>query len=559
MRKQRVVFHKTIVGYNPLMVTRRSFLPTLAAPLAAQRPTSKPNIILILTDDQGYGDLSLHGNTQLNTPNIDSLARDGARFTRFCSSPVCSPTRSSLLTGRYNYRTGVVDTYLGRSMMRPQEVTIAEMLKPAGYSTGIFGKWHLGDNYPLRSIDQGFDDSLVLNGGGLVQPGDIPEALGGVKPSYFNPILSRNGKWEPQRGYCTDIYFKEALRFIDQHQKKPFFCYLPTNAPHTPLEVDDALVKPYLAKGLDPTTAKIYAMIENIDTNIGTLLNHLKSRNLDNNTLVIFMTDNGPQQRRYNANLRNLKGTPYEGGIRVPFLIRWPNRIKPGTVIDRLAAHIDVTPTLLEATSATTKSSLDGRSLLPLLTDTNATQTWSNRSIFIQWHRGDAPRPFENSAVATQRYKLINGKELYDLEQDPSESKDIAAEQPNIVRQLRLSYDAWFKDVAGTHNYAPPRIAISPKHPALLTRQDWRGDKAAWTPTGVGHWELDIQSPGPYEVTLLFEAPDTNTKLTSNLLGTHNITAGQTRLDLKNIKLPQGPARLEALAGTKGLQYAWFR
>ena len=256
------------------MLSRRTVLPLLASPLLGQ--SKRPNVVLILTDDQGYGDLSLHGNPQLATPNIDSIAREGVRFTRYCTSPVCSPTRSSLLTGRYNYRTGVVDTYLGRSMMRGEEQTIAEMLRPAGYRTGIFGKWHLGDNYPLRSIDQGFDESLVIQGGGLLQPGDLPQELTGVKPSYFDPVLSRNGKWEPQKGYCTDIYFREAMRFIDQSRSKPFFCYIPTNAPHTPLQVAEELVEPYRRLGLDDTTARIYAMIANVDKNVGSLLEHLK-------------------------------------------------------------------------------------------------------------------------------------------------------------------------------------------------------------------------------------------------------------------------------------------
>ena len=538
------------------MLSRRMLFPTLASPLLAQ--TRKPNIVLILTDDQGYGDLSLHGNTKLATPNIDSIARDGATFTRFCSSPVCSPTRSSLLTGRYNYRTGVVDTYLGRSMMRTEEITLAEMLKPAGYRSGIFGKWHLGDNYPLRSIDQGFDDSLVLNGGGLMQPGDVPEALSGIAPSYTDPLLSRNGKWEPQKGYCSDIYFREAMRFIDENRSRPFFCYLPTNAPHTPLQIAEEWVEPFRKLGLDDTTAKIYGMISNVDSNVGKLLAHLKTRNLDQDTILIFMTDNGPQQKRFNAGLRGLKGSTYEGGVRVPLLVRWPKRIAKGTVVDRLAAHIDLTPTLLEASTTSTKASLDGRSLLPLLTDPKAKDTWSDRTVFLQWHRGDEPRPFENSAVLTQRYKLVNGKELYDLESDPSESKDIAVAQSNTVRQLRMSYDAWFKDV-GAKGFAPPRIVVNSNSSTLLTRQDWRGSQASWDAAGVGHWEVDVQHAGPFDVTLLFDAPTEDTQLTTNLLGKHPITRGQTRLDLKAVTMPLGKARFEALVGAKGLKYAYIR
>jgi len=526
----------------------------LTAPLLGQG--RKPNVVFILTDDQGYGDLSIHGNPHLKTPNLDSIANDGARFTRFCSSPVCSPTRSSLLTGRYNYRTGVVDTYLGRSMMHSREVTLAEMLKPAGYKSGIFGKWHLGDNYPLRSIDQGFDDSVVINGGGLMQPGDVPKEISGVEPSYFDPVLSRNGKWEQQKGYCTDVYFREAIRFIDENRTRPFFCYLPTNAPHTPLQVAEELAEPFRKLGLNETTAKVYGMVSNVDKNVGNLLEHLKSRGLDQNTIVVFMTDNGPQQPRFNSGLRGLKGSVYEGGIRVPFFVRWPGRIAPGTVVDRLAAHIDFAPTVLDACGVKTKSAVDGRSLMPLLTGQKT--NWSNRSLFIQWHRGDAPRAFENSAAMTQRYKLINGKELYDIEKDPAEAKDIAAEQPSVVRQLRISYESWFKDVSGTHGYAPPRMILNGKSPVLLTRQDWRGPNASWDAKGVGHWELDVVSKGPYNVTLLFEPQAQPSQLESNWLGKHRLEAGQRRLDLKGATLPAGPGRFEAVAGGKGLNYAWF-
>lgn len=521
----------------------------------------RPNIILILTDDQGYGDLSLHGNTQLATPHMDSIAKEGAQFTHFHSSPVCSPTRSSLLTGRYNYRTGVVDTYLGRSMMRSQEVTVAEMLKAAGYRTGIFGKWHLGDNFPLRAVDQGFDESLVLNGGGLLQPGDAPEELTGVKPSYFNPVLSRNGKWEKTQGYCTDIFFREAMGFMTRAARQPFFCYIPTNAPHTPLEVDEALVKPYREKGLDDVTAKIYAMVANIDENVGKLKQYLVERNLERDTMLIFMTDNGPQQRRFNAGMRQLKGSIYEGGVRVPFFVKWPAGIAAGTTVDRLAAHIDVTPTLLEAAGAKTVAKMDGRSLLPLARDPKAKETWSDRTIFLQWHRGDAPEKFRQSAVLTQRYKLANGKELYDLEKDPAEAKDIAAEEPSMVRQLRTSYEAWFEDV-GKQGYEPPKIVLTKRAPTLLTRQDWRGEGATWDAKGIGHWEVQAAYAGPYKVTVLFDAAQEARSLEMTWLGKHEIAAGQKKLVLEKVRLPIGVARFEAKLGmggeVRGIQYAYF-
>lgn len=538
----------------------------MSASLWGQSPRTsrpkRPNVILILTDDQGYGDLSLHGNTQLATPHMDSIAQEGAQFTHFHSSPVCSPTRSSLLTGRYNYRTGVVDTYLGRSMMRPQELTLAEMLRGAGYRTGIFGKWHLGDNYPLRAPDQGFEESLVLNGGGLLQPGDPPEELTGVKPSYFNPVLSRNGKWEKTQGYCTDIYFREAMAFMTRAARQPFFCYIATNAPHTPLEVDEELVKPYRARGLDDVTARIYAMVANIDENIGKLKQYLAERNLERDTMLVFLTDNGPQQRRYNAGMRQLKGTIYEGGVRVPCFMKWPAAIAPGTKVDRLAAHIDLAPTILEAAGAKTMARMDGRSLLPLARDPEAQQTWSDRTIFLQWHRGDQPESFRQSAVLTQRYELANGTELYDLEKDPTESKDIAAEEPSIVRQLRTSYEAWFADV-GKNGYAPPRIVLSKLAPTLLTRQDWRGDGASWDSKGIGHWEVQAAFAGPYRVTILFDEAAVTQTLEMTWLGKHEIAPGQKKLELKSVKLPIGAAKFEAQLSdgkqTRGIRYAYFQ
>ncbi|MDZ4796900.1 MAG: arylsulfatase, partial [Bryobacteraceae bacterium] len=427
-------------------MNRRHFLGTALAGAATSfaQTAERPNIVLILTDDQGWGDIGLHGNPKLSTPNMDRVAKEGMQFTQFHVCPVCSPTRSSLMTGRYNYRTGIVDTFLGRSLMRPDEVTLAEMLGPAGYRTGIFGKWHLGDNYPMRPGDQGFQESIVIKGGGLGQPSDFP---GGG--SYTNPILLRNGKAERFPGYCTDIFFREAMRFIEQDKDRPFFVYLPTNAPHTPLEIEERYVEPFRKAGLDEFTAKVYGMVANADENIGRMLVKLKELKLEENTIVIFMTDNGPQQKgRYNGVLRGLKGTVYEGGIRVPFFVRWPAAVKPGTEADRLAAHIDVLPTLLEAAGVKAPAGvkLDGRSLVPLMKNPKA--QWQDRTLFFQWHRGDAPELFRAHAARTQRWKLVDGKELYDLQSDPSEAKNVAAEHPDVVAKLRAETEAWFKDVS---------------------------------------------------------------------------------------------------------------
>ena len=268
----------------------------------------RPNVVLVMTDDQGYGDIGLHKNPHLRTPNLDRFAQEGVQFSRFYVSPVCAPTRASLMTGRYHYRTGVIHTSRGGAKMHGEEVTIAERLQAAGYRTGIFGKWHLGDNFPMRPSEQGFSEALVHKSGAIGQQSDAPS-------SYFNPRLWHNNEPKETKGYCTDVFFDAALQFIEQNRGQPFFVYLPTNAPHAPLDVELRYIERYKALGLNDTTARIYGMVENIDENFARLLTTLDRLGLRQNTLVIFITDNGAQQARYNAGLRGLKGTTYEGGI----------------------------------------------------------------------------------------------------------------------------------------------------------------------------------------------------------------------------------------------------
>ena len=548
------------------MMTRRELgAAALAAPFvhtaAKGQGRERPNVILIMSDDQGYGDLSLHGNPHLRTPHLDRIGKEGAQFTQFQVCPVCSPTRSSLLTGRYNYRTGVVDTYLGRSMMWPDEVTLAEMLQPAGYSTGIFGKWHLGDNYPLRSIDQGFQESVVCTGGGLTQPSDPPGN------HYQDPMLLVNGKWEKRAGYCTDIFFNETIRFIEKHRRDRFFAYVATNAPHTPLEIAEDYWKPFAAMGLDETTAKVYGMCRNLDENAGRLLAAMERLGVANDTILIFMTDNGPQQARFNAGMRGRKGTVYQGGIRVPFFLRWPGRVKPGK-IDRIAAHIDVTPTLAEICGAKLPSgrTIDGRSLAPLLRGDGA--GWADRTLYTQWHRGEVPELFRDCAARTQQYKLVNGRELYDVAADPEEKTDLAVARPEVaapvVARMRKGVEEWFASVAAERNFAPPRIALgAPQaNPVTLTRQDWRGPKAGWDAASIGHWEVDVARGGRFDVTVRFakaaEAGTLEVKLGS-FRGTKEFAAGAETATVAGAELAKGPGQLAPLVtvgrAERGAQY----
>jgi arylsulfatase A-like enzyme len=547
-------------------------------PVAGAQPAGdRPNVVLIMTDDQGYGDLGVHGNPALQTPHIDRLARESVQFEYFYVSPVCSPTRASLMTGRYNYRTGVVDTFLGRSLMHPGETTIAEVLSGAGYRTGIFGKWHLGDNYPMRAMDQGFQESLVLNGGGIGQPSD---PVGGE--SYFDPVLRRNGEWTPTRGYVSDVITDGAIAFIRANRGAPFFTYLAFNAPHTPLQVPAAKYDKYrrilsaagvsgasgpAAGNADPeVTAKIYGMVENVDDNVGRVLAALDELKLAERTIVIFMTDNGPQQPRYNAGLPQLKGTVHEGGIRVPFFVRHTGAFTPHTV-DRIAAHIDVTPTLLEAAGVATPAAVrfDGRSLLPLLRGDQA--AWPDRTLFFQWHRGDAPERRRAFAARSQRYKVVQprgqgdtplptqaGFDLYDMAEDPREARNIAADRPDVVKQLVGEYDAWFGDVTSGRDYSDKGISsislgAPEENPVRLTRQDWRGPQAGWTPASLGHWEVDVRQQGVYDVTLRFAplaAPGAVHLSLGDRVVDEQVAAGATSATLTGAAFAPGPGRLES-------------
>lgn len=561
------------------------------APLAfAQDKSKKPNVILIITDDQGHGDLGFHGNPVIKTPNLDKFARQSVRMKNFYVSPVCSPTRSSLMTGRYNYRTGVVDTFVGRSLMHTDEITIAEILRALGYRTGIFGKWHLGDNYPLRAMDQGFDQSLVLKGGGIGQPSDPP---GGE--SYFNPVLQHNGKAVKKDGYISDIITDAALDFIAKNKDGPFFCYVPFNCPHGPLEVPkkyhdmykdkiklDAFPKlgfPVEGKVDLDTTAKLFGMVTNIDDNLGRLFAKLDEWGLTENTIVIFLTDNGPQQPRYNSGMRGRKGTVFEGGTRVPFFVRWPGGMRGDVDVTTIAAHIDIAPTLAHACGGDMPKdrTIDGTSLLPLWRGQKI--DWPNRSLFFQWHRGDVPEMYRACAVRTDRWRLVqpNGVAekskfdsdkwmLFDIQKDPYESNDLAAAHPKVVTELKKQYEVWFRDVESTRKFAPPRIVVGTEkeNPSVLTRQDWRSKD--WTPKSLGHWELEVGKAGKYTFTgTPLGSPGANAVLHLRVGGSKHAKKLDSRepVTFLPVELPAGPIRAEAWVedadGVRGVRFLEVR
>jgi len=413
----------------------------------------RPNVVFILTDDQGYGELGCHGNPIIKTPNLDRLHSESVRFTDFQVSPTCSPTRASWMTGRHEFRSGVTHTINERERLSLKAVTIAQVLKSAGYTTGIFGKWHLGDEAPHQPDQRGFDEVFIHGAGGIGQtyPGSCGDAPGNT---YFNPAILHNRVFEKTQGFCTDVFFRQAAQWIDRkrQEKRPFFAYIATNAPHAPYVCPEKYLKLYEGSGLGKDAMAYYGMITNIDENVGKLMARLKKWNLEKDTLVIFMTDNGhPIAKLYNAGMRGAKGGPYQGGTRVPIFFRWPGMLRGGIDIDKLAAHIDLFPTLAELAGVKIPEGLklDGRSLVPLLKDPSA--PWPDRFLFVhvgRWPKGKANQSkYAQCAVRNSRFRLVNNRELYDIKADPGEKTSVLAEHPEVVAQMRAAYDRWWEEV----------------------------------------------------------------------------------------------------------------
>lgn len=501
--------------------------------------TNKPNIILVMTDDQGYGDLGIHGNPFIRTPVLDSLARRSTRIDPFYVSPVCAPTRSSLMTGRYHLRTGVYDTYNGGAMMAPGEVTVAEVLSDNGYHTAMVGKWHLGDSYPMRPMDQGFQYYLAHKGGGIGQPGDDYDNFIRGDSSYFDPYLWENGIQVRRKGYCSDVYTDQAIQFIKEHNKEqaadPFFLYLSFNAPHTPLQLPEKYYQEYHDMDYSPSdfntsgenvsrmsskdledAKRVYGMVSNIDDNLGRLLKTLEEEELEENTLVVFLTDNGPQQRRYTAGLNQRKGNVMEGGIRVPCMFYWKNNLEENRIISSPSAHIDMMPTLLEFAGIPYEGDLDGISLFPVLTGME--EGMEERSLFFVWARG-YPQKYSNIAHRSGNYKLVGQArhgdsddhlQLFNLENDPYELEDLSKEYPEVKARLREELDRWYEEIIVSPNLrTPPRMVLGSEfeNTLILGRNDWKGPKAMqWSSVDAfGYYDIQVVDPGPYDVKMVFK------------------------------------------------------
>jgi arylsulfatase A-like enzyme len=426
-----------------------SILGATAAIGAADAP--RPNIVFILTDDQGYGEMSCHGNPILQTPNLDRLHAEGVRFTDFHVSPTCAPTRAALQTGRHEFRSGVTHTIAERERLSLKATTLAGVLRGAGYATGIFGKWHQGDEEAYRPYRRGFDETFIHGAGGIGQtyPGSCGDAPGNT---YFDPAVLHNGVFEKTKGFCTDVFFGKAIGWIREKKAegKRFFAWITPNAAHSPYVCPEEYRKRFVGKGLKDDAIAYYGMIAGIDDNVGKLLEELRRLGIERETLVIFMTDNGHSiGNLYNAGMRGMKGTPYQGGTRVPAFFRWPGTLEPRDVGD-LAAHVDIFPTLAEIAGAKLPDvPLDGRSLVPLLRDPKA--SWPDRTLFIhlgRWQKGKARESKHAScAVRTTRFRLVNDRELYDIPADPGETTDVSDRNPEAVAAIRKAYDAWWESV----------------------------------------------------------------------------------------------------------------
>ncbi|MEL7497440.1 MAG: sulfatase-like hydrolase/transferase [Planctomycetota bacterium] len=472
----------------------------------------RPNVILVMTDDQGYGDVCSHDNPLIDTPNLDQLAKDGARFKNFFVSPLCAPTRSSVLTGRYHIRTGTVNVSNNLEIMRSEETTIAELFKSNGYRTALFGKWHNGEHYPYNPNGQGFDEFVGFCAGHI--------------GSYFDPVLEHNAGTIETNGFITDVLTDKAMAWIEANRDQKFFCYIPYNAPHTPYQVPDNYYEKYSARGLDVKTATIYGMVENVDDNMGRLLKKVEELGLQKNTIVLFLTDNGPNTRdRYNGGMKGHKGQVDEGGVRVPLFVRWSGHIEKNRVVDGLAAHIDLMPTLADLCDIEIpdKLRLDGLSLkASLLDEANAP---SERMIFT--HRYWAKKlQLPNGAARSRRYRYVfTAKEesLFDLMNDPGQKKDISKEFPRQFQRHRDAYRNWFADVSKdwqleslipcgyrqfpvTHLHAvQSTLSGSLKFHGKGFHHDWIVN---WIdPEDKIAWDVQVMESGRYRVAIKYTCP----------------------------------------------------
>jgi len=474
----------------------------------------KPNIILIITDDQGMGDLGCMGNPYIKTPHIDEFANDAVRFTNYHVGTTCAPTRSALMTGRHCNRINVYHTISGRSILLEDEIVLPQILAQNGYITAMFGKWHLGDNYPYRPEDRGFHEVVRHAGGGIGQGPDF------WMNDYFDDTYWHNGVYQKYQGYCTDVFFSEAINFIEKNKDKPFFCYLSTNAPHSPYNLPKEYYDMYQGEkyvDLDPRLRRFYGMITNIDDNFKKLQDTLEELGLTENTILIFTTDNGTSagKNTFNAGLRGGKGSQYDGGHRVPLFIRWPDgKISGGKDIDHLVANYDLLPTLVDLLELEFNAvkPLDGKSLKPLLSMPDA--NWENRILYIDTQRQQNLIKYKAYSVMDNNWRLVDGDELYFINSDRGQENNVIEEHPEVVARLTEGYEKWWQSFMydkADQVYAYIKVGSAYENPSRISAHDLIVGKysLAWHQNGAingvqsgGCWKIEFVEDGEYSISL---------------------------------------------------------
>ncbi|MGK7393616.1 MAG: arylsulfatase [Candidatus Cyclobacteriaceae bacterium M3_2C_046] len=530
---------------------------------------SPPNVILILTDDQGYGDIGAHGNPWIQTPHLDRLYSQSVRFTDFHVGTTCAPTRSGLLTGKNCNRVGVWHTINGRSLLPNEEVTLAEVFKNNGYRTAIFGKWHLGDNYPFRPQDQGFEEVLIHGGGGVGQTPDY------WNNDYFDDTYFHNGQPRKFEGYCTDVWFDQAQQFIQENQEQPFFCYISTNAPHGPYHIMQEYIDLYKDHDSIPNP-NFYGMITHLDQRIGDLEQQLERLGLKENTILVFATDNGTSsgadldqqgyvKKGFNAGMRGKKGSEYEGGHRVPLFIRWPETgIDGGVDITTLTSYTDLMPTLMDLCQLNRNSTLDfdGQSLLPLIR--GKTEQWPDRVIITDTQRKEFLEKGKNSAVMTQQWRLIKGMELYDMENDPGQTRNVAQQHPEVVESLNQAYQEWWEKISvSADQYIRIVVGDSAANPADLTVHDVHTEAGypAWNQEMVrlgqganGFWALRVKKPGTYKISLHRWPREAGVSLNQAVPPGQEVPGGTAYSAGKVLNISQGHISIQGLTLEKDIK-----
>ncbi len=493
---------------------------------SARAETSRPNIVFVITDDQGYGDLGHTGNPVIKTPQIDRLAAESSNLTDYHVAPTCSPTRAALLTGHWTNRTGVWHTVNGRSMLRENELTLGTLLHDHGYATGMFGKWHLGDNFPYRPEDRGFSEVYRHGGGGVGQTPDLWDN------AYFDGHYFHNGDVVPAEGFCTDVFFDQAHRFIREchAEGEPFFAYISLNAPHGPLHAPQEYSDLYPDQ--PPAIASFFGMITNIDDNVGATRELLRELGIEDDTLFIFTTDNGTATGApvFNAGMRGAKGSEYDGGHRVPLIAHWPAAGWDRSHSSDILCHaVDIVPTLLDIVGAEAPAGIDfdGISLRRLLDPNASTEGWPERMLVTDSQRVRDPIKWKQTAVMSQQWRLVNGKELYKIKRDPGQRRNVAAEHPDVFAEMTAFYDAWWAELKPTFSQTTEIHLGHAEHPVVsLTGHDWiqealppwnqahirradgyRSDRSEKSKSQgksrhQGHWAVKVLTPGSYEIRL---------------------------------------------------------